>query len=149
MGCCASLGVAPPIFQPSMNRVAGGWNLSQLTLGGMRGTPWTGHRSVIGLTSKQKTHMHCYGQVGVVSQTRPKDMQVRLTGDSKLPVCVNVGGCLSVCRPCDGLVTCPGCVPPLAQCQLKLASGPCSTWVFLCNSLYTEIECFQKDFHSY
>merc|ERR1712035_232177 len=47
-----------------------------------------------------------------------KDMHVRLIGDSKLPVGVNVSvsGCLSMCQPCDKLATCPGCTPPLAQC---------------------------------
>ena len=51
-----------------------------------------------------------------------KDMQRdRLIDDSKLPVGMNasVSGCLSLCvSPAGDLVTCPGCAPPLAQCQL-------------------------------
>ena len=31
---------------------------------------------------------------------------------------------VSVCWPCRTLTTCPGCTPPLAQCQLGLALAP-------------------------
>ena len=33
-----------------------------------------------------------------------------------------------MCQPCDLLVTCPGCTPPLTQCQLGLVS---SVWSFV------------------
>lgn len=30
-----------------------------------------------------------------------------------------------ICQPYDELVTCPGCTPPTAKCQLELAPDPC------------------------
>lgn len=44
-------------------------------------------------------------------------MGVRLMGDSKLIICMNVSvsGCLSLSIDCDGLATCPGCILPLAS----------------------------------
>ena len=44
-------------------------------------------------------------------QVPPTIQKVRLIGDSKLSV-----------WPCDGLVTCPGCILPLTQGQLKVES---------------------------
>ncbi|MEQ2234531.1 hypothetical protein ILYODFUR_032645 [Ilyodon furcidens] len=57
------------------------------------------------------------GYSGFLPQS--KNVTVRLTGLSTLPLGVNVCvcGCLScVCvLPCDGLPTCPGCTPPPAH----------------------------------
>ena len=40
------------------------------------------------------------------------------------PECVSKWLSASVWRPCDRLVTCPGCTQSLAQCQLGLAPAP-------------------------
>jgi len=58
--------------------------------------------------------------------TPSKNLHVKLIGDCKLSLRVNVDawmpGCLFVSFvsvwPCDGLATCPGWTPPLAQWQL-------------------------------
>lgn len=57
-----------------------------------------------------------------------------------------------MCLPRDELVTCPGCIEPLAQCELGFAPAPCdpakdklldvhnvcSSLVFLVNSTFLE-----------
>lgn len=43
------------------------------------------------------------GDTGFLLQC--KDLQIR----SNLPSIMHMNGCLCLCWPCDGLVTCPGC----------------------------------------
>lgn len=55
-----------------------------------------------------------------------RNMQIKSVGYSNLPIGVNVCALisgLSLCWPCDGVATCPGCNSPLSQSQLVLASA--------------------------
>lgn len=52
----------------------------------------------------------------------------------KFPSGIDVGESGSVCQPCDGLATCPGCTPPLSHL------------VFYCHQPFTRLCFFQSRF---
>ncbi|MED6248679.1 hypothetical protein ATANTOWER_003484 [Ataeniobius toweri] len=59
----------------------------------------------------------CVGSLRVLQIPSTVQKHDWLIGQSKLPLCKSVWclSCVSLCLPCDGLVTCPGGTPPLAQ----------------------------------
>lgn len=70
------------------------------------------------------TLMHGFSPGIPASPHRPKTLLHRLIGDSNLSqgATVGVNGYLIV-RPCDRLVSCPGCIPTLPNSRLRLESG--------------------------